>query len=771
MEKVDIVEYQNLSEPVRVTVVTGLLNIPDTGVPKGGKKGQNLTKKSDSNYDIYWADPDDINSIEHITLNGEDVPVEDKTANIKVDAKTIGFESTNVAYTDKENTFTEPQTFNYVHSDDPNWSEYGELGGSGANYSYLEYTDDTHKYSTSGEAYISSYVGRVMVGKSTFDEKGTSKNSLVLDVRKNWIARTEINAERVDGKLGPAVQTYYAYKFPKTYPNKEVTLATIEDLTAQLDTKLDKAGGTISGSLIIAENLTVQGKTTSVDTQNLKVADKLIYVAKDNTIALTSPAGLITPKYDGTNNGGIVYDNTGTAYVGDIVLDENGNVDVAKSNLQPISTRENAVDWEDKHVAVWDKENQRLADGDAALSPNALGHTVAVRKTDGRLAFQDGKDDGDGATISQLKGYVPIDGVYEDEQGTENSYIRNNGDSIVLEVSGNSIKLGKDYLVYNGIDITPGDYVKKLATSLINQAYVRNSNGEDSGLAYTYTDEGNTLALRNASGQLQVSDPSQDNDAANKKFVEDNLNSILYHVQRDTQYSTTLLTAKNIGKYYTFTTSVLTTSDYWIDPDNITVNAGTVVKILPIEDSHGAGIKPFFKIVGIDNRELYLTNGQGKCSIVKRAYGSDTTPKAIGYYSNVFSVDTDSQFGGQATSKYSTLFGVNVRADSNAEGSIVGGRYCIIDSPYTFAYGRSITTQATQETITKIVLGYNNKFNTKAILEIGNGTDSIKSNAFEVLEDGRAKVQTAPVDTDDVVRKLELDNVNARYVSTSILGG
>lgn len=36
---------------------------------------------------------------------------------------------------------------------------------------------------------------------------------------------------------------------------------------------------------------------------------------------------------------------------------------------------------------------------------------------------------------------------------------------------------------------------------------------------------------------------------------------------------------------------------------------------------------------------------------------------------------------------------------------------------------------------------------------------------------GKTKAQTAPVDTDDVVRKLELDNVNARYVSTSILGG
>lgn len=64
--------------------------------------------------------------------------------------------------------------------------------------------------------------------------------------------------------------------------------------------------------------------------------------------------------------------------------------------------------------------------------------------------------------------------------------------------------------------------VDKLPDLLRSQAYVRNANGEDTGLAYTYTDEGNTLAVRNANGQLQVSTPSQNNDAANKKFVEDN---------------------------------------------------------------------------------------------------------------------------------------------------------------------------------------------------------------------------------------------------------
>ena len=93
MDKVEIKEYQNLSEPVRVTVVTGLLNMEGVRVPAGGKEGQNLTKKSDKDYDVYWADPDDINSIEHITLNGEEVPVENKTAKITVDKSTVGLDN------------------------------------------------------------------------------------------------------------------------------------------------------------------------------------------------------------------------------------------------------------------------------------------------------------------------------------------------------------------------------------------------------------------------------------------------------------------------------------------------------------------------------------------------------------------------------------------------------------------------------------------------------------------------------------------------------
>ena len=157
--------------------------------------------------------------------------------------------------------------------------------------------------------------------------------------------------------------------------------------------KLDKTGGTISGSLTITQDLIVNGTTSTVETQNLKVADKLIYVAKDNTVALISPAGLITPKYDGTNNGGIVYDSTGTAYVGDITLDSDGNVDVANSDLQAIATR-NAV-ITDGNIVKWDDTKKTLVDSgksidDLSTATNLKNGTadVLIQTTDTNHSFK-----------------------------------------------------------------------------------------------------------------------------------------------------------------------------------------------------------------------------------------------------------------------------------------------------------------------------------------------------------------------------------------------
>lgn len=133
----------------------------------------------------------------------------------------------------------------------------------------------------------------------------------------------------------------------------------------ELAKKLDKAGGTVTGALAvnggvtIGGNLTVNGTTTTVDSTTLQVKDKLIEVAHGNTTKLTTPAGLVAPKYDGTNSGALVFDGDGIASVGDVVLDASGNVDVTKSNLQPLATRTGLVDG---NLVKYDGTNKTLVD-------------------------------------------------------------------------------------------------------------------------------------------------------------------------------------------------------------------------------------------------------------------------------------------------------------------------------------------------------------------------------------------------------------------------
>ena len=123
--------------------------------------------------------------------------------------------------------------------------------------------------------------------------------------------------------------------------------------------RTNKANQHIQGSVTIGGNLSVSGTMSTVNSDTLKVKDKLIVVADGNTVTLTSPAGLLAPKYDGTNNGALVFDSTGTAYVGDVVLKPNGEIDVANSDLQPLVTRGTLADGK---LVKWNAAKLRLED-------------------------------------------------------------------------------------------------------------------------------------------------------------------------------------------------------------------------------------------------------------------------------------------------------------------------------------------------------------------------------------------------------------------------
>ena len=159
---------------------------------------------------------------------------------------------------------------------------------------------------------------------------------------------------------GNVIKNTYATKTEVTN-----TYATKTEVTNGLNGKLDKTGGTITGSLsvnggvTVGGNLTVSGTTTTIDSTTLQVTDKLIEVAHGNTTKLTSPAGLVVPKYDGTNSGALVFDGDGMAQVGKVVLDTKGNIDTTKSGLQTLATRTNLVGG---NLVQYDSTDKTLVD-------------------------------------------------------------------------------------------------------------------------------------------------------------------------------------------------------------------------------------------------------------------------------------------------------------------------------------------------------------------------------------------------------------------------
>lgn len=185
-------------------------------------------------------------------------------------------------------------------------------------------------------------------------DTASGTNKLVLTLADSGVTVGTYQGLTVDakGRVIAAVDKGYAVK---------------ADVDTELAKKLDKAGGSVTGNLTIGGNLTVNGTTTSIDSTTLKVSDKLIEVAKDNTVKLTTPAGIVVPKYDGTNYGALVIDGDGNAQVGDVKLDANGNIDVTNSDLQTLATREGLTDG---NLVKWDGTKKTLVP-DTTVASNA----------------------------------------------------------------------------------------------------------------------------------------------------------------------------------------------------------------------------------------------------------------------------------------------------------------------------------------------------------------------------------------------------------------
>lgn len=225
-------------------------------------------------------------------------------------------------------------------------------------------------------------------------DTASGTNKLVLTLADSGVTAGTYQGLTVDakGRVTAAEDKGYAVK---------------ANVDTELAKKLDKSGGSVTGNLTVGGNLTVNGTTTSIDSTTLKVSDKLIEVAKDNTVKLTTPAGIVVPKYDGANYGALVIDGDGNAQVGDVKLDASGNIDVTNSDLQTLATREgltdgNLVKWNDTKKTLVPDTTVASNASSALSKANANATEISAIKT----TYQTKTDNTLGTTSKTVVGAI-----------------------------------------------------------------------------------------------------------------------------------------------------------------------------------------------------------------------------------------------------------------------------------------------------------------------------------------------------------------------------
>ena len=163
--------------------------------------------------------------------------------------------------------------------------------------------------------------------------------------------------------------------------------------------------GNAAGTVVIPGNLTVQGDNFIANTTTVTTDDDIIQLRSSAVTAMTNFAGLVATKYDGTHDGALVFDNSGTAWVGDVTIQPNGSiVDVS---MQAIATRETTPTT--SGVPFWDATTNKFAtnteftftntgtildidnlrlDGNSILSTNTNGSIILDPNGTGTIGLQ-----------------------------------------------------------------------------------------------------------------------------------------------------------------------------------------------------------------------------------------------------------------------------------------------------------------------------------------------------------------------------------------------
>ena len=271
-------------------------------------------------------------------------------------------------------------------------------------------------------------------------------------------------------------------------------------------------------------------------------------------------------------------------------------------------------------------------------------------------------------------------------------------------------------------------------------------NGESS------SERNNALEVLKDGRVKNYSTPTEDTDLTSKKYVDNAISNIVNSAPEALNTLKELATA--LGNDPNFATTIL-----------------NKISLLPNKEYVDSAVEG--SIVLYEN--LNVQNGTGSNSIVQRnsvatgtnsvALGTETQATsnsamsegnkttASGWYSHAEGNSTKAT----ATGAHAEGRNTNATGDySHAEGGYTyatntyahaGGVDCRANGVNSFAHGKNLYAKENNQ----FVIGYNNKDNANALFIIGNGADGAsRTNALEVLDDGRVKSYGTPYENEDL---------------------
>lgn len=181
------------------------------------------------------------------------------------------------------------------------------------------------------------------------------------------------------------------------------------------ESKLDKAGGTISGNLSVQGNLNVAGTTVTQDTETLLVKDNIVVTNADKA-DLLNLSGLAINK-NANQTYGIMYDpTTDSVKLGLGTIDETGKFTFSE-NGNPVAVRADSSLLVDGHLIKWDATNNRFVDSGKSVDDFVLKGEI---KQDYQIVTAEPEDKSQGKMIYENVS-SPIVPEY-DPAGTEHVY-------------------------------------------------------------------------------------------------------------------------------------------------------------------------------------------------------------------------------------------------------------------------------------------------------------------------------------------------------------